>query len=110
MSAIAGVIPILPLSILSTIFLHEKEKWLDVDKVEQKTVELIRHLKDSGAPVLEIPRAARIHAIGDALDHMLLRNLIEYSGDRYRMVPQNLAILQYYANSIVHWMDRKSDA
>jgi glycerol-3-phosphate O-acyltransferase len=109
MSAIAGVIPILPLSILSTIFLHEKENWLDVDEIEQKTNELIRHLKDRGAPVLEIPRATRIHAIGDALDHLLLRNLIEYSGDRYRMAPQNNVILQYYANSIVHWKDRKSD-
>ena len=59
--------------------------------------------------VVEIPRAARIHTIGDALDHMLLRDLIEYSGDSYRMVPQNNIILQYYANSIVHWKDRKSD-
>ena len=108
MGAIAGVIPILPLSILATIFLGVKDTWLDVDDIEDRTNELIHHLQESGAPVLEIPRAARIHAIGDALDHLLLRNLIEYSGDRYRMVPQNKVILQYYANSIAHWQEKQN--
>jgi len=107
MGAIAGVVPILPLSILATIFLSVREQWLDVDEIEDRTNELIRDLHKKGAPVLEIPRATRIHAIGDALDHLLLRNLIEYSGDRYRMVPKNIVILQYYANSIVHWRDDK---
>jgi len=105
MGAIAGVVPILPLSILATIFLDVREQWLDVDEIENRTNILIRDLQKKGAPVLEIPRATRIHAIGDALDHLLLRKLIEYSGDRYRMVPKNTVILKYYANSIVHWSE-----
>ena len=103
MEAIAGVVPILPLSILATLFLSTKEKWLDFDEIEDRTNKLIQHLQASGAPVLEIPRNARIHAIGDALDHLLLRKLIEYSGERYRALPQNAVIMQYYANSITHW-------
>jgi glycerol-3-phosphate O-acyltransferase len=109
MSAIAGVVPILPLSILATLFLGTKEKWLDFDDIERKANTLIHRLQTSGAPVLDIPRATRIHAIGDALDHLLLRKLIEYSGDRYRMVPQNAVILQYYANSIAHWQEENKD-
>jgi glycerol-3-phosphate O-acyltransferase len=110
MAAIAGVVPILPLSILATIFLSVRDKWLDVDEIEDRANKLICNLQDSGAPVLEIPRATRIHAIGDALDHLLLRNLIEYSEDRYRVVPQNTVILQYYANSIAHWKEDSSHA
>ena len=105
MEAIAGVVPILPLSILATIFLNTKEKGLDFDEIESRTNRLTHRLQDQGAPVLDIPRATRIHAIGDALDHLMLRKLIEYSGDRYRMVPQNAVILQYYANSIAHWQE-----
>lgn len=109
MEAIAGVVPILPLSILATIFLSTKEKGLGFDDIEGRANRLIRRLQDLGAPVLDIPRSTRIHAIGDALDHLMLRKLIEYSGDNYRMVPQNSVILQYYANSIAHWQEKNKD-
>ena len=110
MEAIANVVPVLPLSILATIFLSAKEKWLDFDEIESRTNKLIHQLQDSGAPVMEIPRSTRIHAIGDALDHLLLRKLVEYSGDRYRMVAPNAVILQYYANSIGHWQEENPKA
>jgi glycerol-3-phosphate O-acyltransferase len=109
MDAIAGVVPILPLSILATIFLNAGEKWLDFDEIEARTDTFVHRLKGLGAPVLETPRNTRIHAIGDALDHLLLRNLIEYSGDRYRMAAQHTVILQYYANSIAHWQEENKN-
>ncbi len=107
MEAIAGVVPILPLSILATIFLGAENKWLGFDEIEDRTNNLIHRLQVRGAPVLETPRSTHIHAIGDALDHLLLRKLIEYSGDRYRLVPQNDVITKYYANSIAHWLEKK---
>ena len=106
MEAIAGVVPILPLSILATIFLGAENKWLGFDEIEDRTNNLIQRLQVRGAPVLETPRSTRIHAIGDALDHLLLRRLIEYSGDRYRLVPQNDVITKYYANSISYWLEK----
>ena len=107
MEAIAGVVPILPLSILATIFLGAGNKWLGFDEIEDRTNNLIHRLQVRGAPVLETSRSTRIHSIGDALDHLLLRKLIEYSGDRYRLVPQNAVITKYYANSIAHWLKEK---
>ncbi len=103
MQSIADVVPILPLSVVSTVFLNAGETELDFDEIENRTTRLIRRLQASGAPVLETPRSTLTRAIGNALDHLLLRKLVEYSGDRYRTVPQNAVIMQYYANSIAHW-------
>ncbi|MBW2177410.1 MAG: 1-acyl-sn-glycerol-3-phosphate acyltransferase [Deltaproteobacteria bacterium] len=103
MQSIADVVPILPLSVVATVFLNAGETELDFDEIENRTTRLMRRLQASGAPVLETPRSTLTRAIGNALDHLLLRKLVEYSGDRYRTVPKNAVIMQYYANSIAHW-------
>jgi len=105
MKAIADVVPILPLSLASTVFLDAGDAGLDFKEIEDRSNDLILRLQANGAPVLETPRSTRAHAIADALDHMLLRGMVASSGDIYRAVPENKTIMRYYANSIVHWQN-----
>jgi len=110
MNAISDVVPILPLALVCTVFLKSGEEELDFEKIEANCSKLIQDLQVAGAPILEIPRSTRTHAVADALDHLLLRGLVSSSGNSYRKEPRNQAILAYYANSISHWQEGDSHA
>ena len=103
MQTVADVIPILPVSLLSTIFLENKDSEMDIHEVEERSFQLINRLKDKGAPIFESPRSTRIHAIADAIDLMLLRRMIESTGDRFKVSSDETHLLSYYANAIKHW-------
>jgi len=104
MQTVADVIPILPISLLSTIFLENKDSEMDIHEVEERSLQLINRLKDKGAPIFESPRSTRIHAIADAIDLMLLRRMIESTGDRFKISSDEMHLLSYYANAIKHWL------
>jgi glycerol-3-phosphate O-acyltransferase len=103
MQTVADVIPILPISLLSTIFLENKDSEMDIHEVEERSFQLINRLKDKGAPIFELPRSTRIHAIADAIDLMLLRRMIESTGERFKVPSDQMHLLSYYANAIKHW-------
>jgi glycerol-3-phosphate O-acyltransferase len=104
MSAIADVIPVLPVSLVSAVFLASPATGLDMLQVEQRANLLIDELQKNQAPVLETPRSTRMAAIADAIDLMQLRGLIVSTDGRYTAVAQETAILRYYANAIAHWL------
>ncbi len=103
MGAIAEVIPILPVALVSTVFLKNPDAKLDVLEVEQRSNQILDSLKAKGAPVLASSRSARGKAIADAVDLMLLRGMLETSGDGFRAASGENNLLRYYANAIVHW-------
>ena len=103
MHAVAGVIPILPVSLVSTVFLESPDARMDVLDVEHRSKQILDNLKAKGAPVLESSRSARGKAIADAVDLMLLRGMLEHSGDGFKAAPAEKRLLQYYANAISHW-------
>lgn len=104
MSAIAGVIPLLPLSLIATIFLEANDMGMDILEIEKRSNQLINKLQERGAPILETSRSTRAHAVADALDLMMLRGLVKSSGGQFSAVPQEEAMLRYYANAIGHWL------
>jgi glycerol-3-phosphate O-acyltransferase len=104
MSAIADVIPVLPVSLVSAVFLASPATGLDMLQVEQRANLLIDELQKNQAPVLETPRSTRMAAIADAIDLMQLRGLIVPTDGRYTAAAQETAILRYYANAIAHWL------
>jgi glycerol-3-phosphate O-acyltransferase len=103
MARVADVVPVLPFSLVSTVLLDSMDTGLDVLDIEKRGNRLVKELQDRGAPVLETPRSTRAHAIADALDLMMLRGLITESDGQFRAVPEEEAVLRYYANSIGHW-------
>jgi glycerol-3-phosphate O-acyltransferase len=76
MGAIADVIPVLPVSLVSAVFLEAPTTDLDILEIERRANKLINELQKNKAPVLESPRSTRMAAIADAIELMQLRGLI----------------------------------
>jgi glycerol-3-phosphate O-acyltransferase len=104
MGAIADVVPVLPVSLVSAVFLEAPAPGLDLLAVEHRASLLVDELQKNQAPVLESPRSTRMAAIADAIDLMRLRGLITHTGGRYMAVAAEAPVLRYYANAIVHWL------
>ena len=104
LSDIGDVVPVVPVSLVATVFVENMEQGLTIFDIEEKIVKLLNTLQEHGAPILEIPRSTQTHAIVDAVDMLALRNIIILSGDRFRANFKEETILQYYANSIAHWL------
>jgi glycerol-3-phosphate O-acyltransferase len=104
MQTVADVIPILPISLLSTVFLENMDIEMDILEVEERSFQLMDRLKQKGAPIFESPRSTRVHAIADAIDLMLLRRMIKATGDHFKASSEEADLLSYYANSIKHWL------
>ena len=103
MQGIASVVPILPVSLLSTVFLEDMVTEMDILEIEARSNRLIKKLKEKGAPILESSHSTRARAIADAVDIMLLRRMISRNGDRFKVIPEEKTLLAYYANAIGHW-------
>ena len=103
MQGIASVVPILPVSLVSTVFLEDMVTEMDILEIEARSNRLIKKLKEKGAPILESSRSTRVRAIADAVDIMLLRRMISSNGDRFKVIPEEKTLLAYYANAIGHW-------
>ena len=103
MDTVAEVIPVLPVSLVSTVFLEHAHEEMDVLEVERYSNQLLDKLKSKGAPILESSHSARGKAIADAVDLMLLRGMIEANGEGLTAASGEKRLLAYYANAIVHW-------
>ena len=103
MQGIASVVPILPVSLVSTVFLEDMATEMDILEIEARSNRLIKKLKEKGAPILESSRSTKARAIADAVDIMLLRRMISSNGDRFKVIPEEKTLLAYYANAIGHW-------
>ena len=103
METVAEVIPILPVSLVSTVFLENRDTAMDILEVEERSFQLIGWLMDKGAPIFDVPRSTRIYAITEAIDLMLLRGMIKATGDKLKASSQENRLLTYYANAIKHW-------
>lgn len=103
MQGIASVVPILPVSLVSTVFLEDMVTEMDILEIEARSNRLIKKLKEKGAPILESSHSTRARAIADAVDIMLLRRMISRNGDRFKVIPEEKTLLAYYANAIGHW-------
>ncbi len=101
MEGVGRVVPALPVSLVSTALLEAGENPLTLLEIKGRVSNLIGQLEASGAYV-HIPRADREYAIDVGLRMLKLRHLILESDEGYRANPQELALLQYYANAIMH--------
>jgi glycerol-3-phosphate O-acyltransferase len=103
LDSIGDVVPIVPVSLVATVFVENLEKKLTIFEIEKKVTELLGKLHKLGAPVLEVPRSTRTRAIVDAVDMLSLRGILMVSGDLIKANLKEKKILYYYANSIGHW-------
>ena len=101
MGAVARVIPVVPVSLVATLFVREPEKsWSELE-LKARVLESIEELERRGAHVY-VPRGDQDYAITVGLRMLTLRRLVEESEGLYRAVPAELPLLRYYASSIEH--------
>ncbi len=56
-----------------------------------------------GAP-LYAAKGNRVESILNALNMLKLRTLVSEVGGRYQPVSEDMDVLAYYGNSIIHWL------
>ena len=101
LAAIARVVPVLPVSLVASVFVRYPERPMSELEVKAKAQSLIDELEARGAYV-HIARADRDYAVTMGLRMLALRHFIRESGGLYRAHDDEGEMLRYYANSIEH--------
>ncbi|HEU0290451.1 MAG TPA: 1-acyl-sn-glycerol-3-phosphate acyltransferase [Burkholderiales bacterium] len=99
MESIARIIPVLPVSLIATVFLRSRDAKLSELELKSAAYDLIQSLEKRGAH-LYVPRGDHDYAIGVGLRMLLLRRIVVAEEGLYRANPDELALLAYYANAI----------
>ena len=110
MKSVGRIIPVAPVSLISTVFLAHPEKQLSEFEIAARVEELIGRLEKEKAHIY-IPRNDWNYAITVGLRMLTLRRFIREENGLYSAVPEDIKMLRYYANSISHLLsgNRKPD-
>jgi glycerol-3-phosphate O-acyltransferase len=101
MAEIARLVPVLPVSLISTVML-EADRPLDELELKVRAFDLMTHLDARGAK-LYLPRGDRDYAFHVGLRMLALRHLVEESADGlFTAAATERPVLAYYANAIAH--------
>lgn len=104
MESIGRVIPVVPVALVAQVFRADPRKARSELEIKAAASALLEAWERRGVHVY-IPRGDRDYAIGVGLRMLELRHIVEESADNegmYAPSPDNLPLLNYYANSIAH--------
>jgi len=101
MGAIAAVVPVLPVSLVSTVLAEDPSRAFSELELKAEVQKRIEVLRAAGAKVY-VPRRDRDYAIGFGLKTLVLRHLAIEDGGLFRASAPDLPVLRYYANGIAH--------
>jgi glycerol-3-phosphate O-acyltransferase len=99
MRAIADIIPVLPVSLVATVFLRGRVAGWSELELKSAVHDLITRLEVAGAHIY-VPRGDLDYAIGVGLRMLLLRHIVVEQDGLYRANPAELPLIAYYANAI----------
>jgi glycerol-3-phosphate O-acyltransferase len=102
MNAVQDNIPVLPVSLVASVLLQVRERWLSDFDVKAHVHRLMEELQARGAPVYIPTRGAEV-AVTGAFNMLKLRRMVVESDERFRADPESVDILSYYANAMDHW-------
>jgi glycerol-3-phosphate O-acyltransferase len=105
MTAIADVVPVLPVSLVAKVFVDAMDDAMDILEIERRINRLQNELAARGAPVFEVNRSTRARVISEALHMLLLRRMVTEANGVYRAVPEEQTLMTYYANAIAQWWE-----
>lgn len=102
MDAIRDIVPVLPISLVSSVLLESREIWLSEFDIKARVHRLIQELQAQGAPV-HIPTRGLELSITQAFHMLKLRRMVAESDSLFSPAADSLDILSYYANAMEHW-------
>jgi glycerol-3-phosphate O-acyltransferase len=98
--AVGQVIPAVPVPLVAMVLL-ESEDPLPSLEIHRRTQALSRRIEAAGGHVY-VPRTDEEYATAVGLRALLLRRLVEERDGVFAVVPAEVPVLRYYANSIRH--------
>ncbi len=101
MNAVAQVVPVLPVSLVARVFMDAPGASFTEEEVRTRSVDLQRRYEALGAHVY-VPRSDADYSVLVGLRMLTLRKLVLESEGRYRINPEETALVRYYANAIAH--------
>ncbi|MCB1356834.1 MAG: 1-acyl-sn-glycerol-3-phosphate acyltransferase [Maritimibacter sp.] len=104
MARIRAVVPVLPVPVVAAVLLEDDESGgtgLTREEIAARFAALVADMEARGAHV-HMPRADGDNAVDFALRHLELRKVIRRAGARFRINPEDRALVSYYANTIAH--------
>jgi len=102
MNNIEQVIPVVPIALMSEVLIKNKDEWKSELELKSMCSDRIDQLRESGAPI-DISSSALESVLRAAMDNLLGRGLLQEEDNLFRMNESEMDIVNYYANSIVHW-------
>ncbi|HEX8392618.1 MAG TPA: 1-acyl-sn-glycerol-3-phosphate acyltransferase [Longimicrobium sp.] len=100
MAAVGHVIPVLPVSLVATVFVRDGEARSELE-VKARVAELVERAEAHGGRVY-VPRRDMDYAVTVGLRMLTLRRMVLETDGLYAANPEEGALLRYYANSIAH--------
>lgn len=99
---VGAVIPALPVSLVASVFVQNPAKSYNELELKSEVSKLVTKLEKSAHHV-HIPRTDLDYAIGTGLRMLLMRHMLVQGDDGVLKVnEEEMVLLKYYANSIVH--------
>jgi glycerol-3-phosphate O-acyltransferase len=107
MDKVSAVIPVAPVPLIASVFVENPEKSFSDLEIKARVQSLIDKLEKRGARVY-IPRSDRDYTIDVGLRMLTLRHIVLENDHVYYAAPDEMDVLEYYANSISHFIKPKS--
>ena len=102
LDAIARTIPVVPVSLIATVFVRQPAHAMSELELKAHVQRLVNELEHRNA-YIHIPRADRDYAITVGLRMLVLRHFVIESDGLYRAAAGEQSMLKYYANAIEHF-------
>jgi glycerol-3-phosphate O-acyltransferase len=97
---VGRIVPVIPVPLIATV-LARRDAPVSELELKKAVGELVDALRARGAHVY-VPRKDFDYAVSVGLRMLRLRRLVQERDGLFEAVPEELALLRYYANSIAH--------
>ena len=101
MRAVGEVIPVLPVSLVATVFVRDPGAQLSELEIKGRVADLVVEVEAAGGRVY-VPRKDMDYAVTVGLRMLTLRHLVLDADGLFSANPAEAVVVRYYANSIAH--------
>jgi glycerol-3-phosphate O-acyltransferase len=101
MDRIAGIVPVLPVPMIATVFMDAKGEPLSRMELMARVQALVDALRARNVHV-HVPRQDLAYAVETGLRILTMRHLVRETDGLYAIGPGEEVVVRYYANSIAH--------
>ncbi len=109
MSSLRFVMPVLPVPVLCAVLLNHRQSPQTSIEIIAECDELLDSIMAQGA-AMRPDQKPRPKTLVNSLDMLVQRGLAEEKDDSYKANEEKISLLQYYANSLRHWISENKNS